>query len=125
MGRDPWRVLSAGSAEPYIFFRFTPPPPPFSTWQVSHFNYLGCDVSYNYDADLQIKLNSVRFKILMAASVKFRFVFWYVLTRQYILEDKSEKLNKFQYMCGTIKRTLTNKPEQIHNSNLTKLWLYQ
>jgi hypothetical protein len=41
--------------------------------QVSHFNYLGCDVSYNYDADLQIKLN------------------------------------KFQYMCGTIKRTLTNK----------------
>jgi hypothetical protein len=40
---------------------------------VSHFNYLGCDVSYNYDADLRIKLN------------------------------------KFQYMCGTIKRTLTNK----------------
>jgi hypothetical protein len=41
--------------------------------QVSHFNYLGCDVSYNYDADLQIKLN------------------------------------KFQYMSGTIKRTITNK----------------
>jgi hypothetical protein len=41
--------------------------------QVSHFNYLGCDVSYNYDADLQIKLN------------------------------------KFQYMSGTIKHTLTNK----------------
>jgi hypothetical protein len=41
--------------------------------QVSHFNYLGCDVSCNCDADLQIKLNTC------------------------------------QYMCGTIKRTLTNK----------------
>jgi hypothetical protein len=88
--------------------RFTPPPPPFSTWQVS----LGCDVSYKYDADLQIKLTNVRFQVLMAASMKFRFVFRDVLTRQYIPEDKSEKLNKFQYMRGTIKRTLTNKPEK-------------
>jgi hypothetical protein len=28
--------------------------------QVSHFNCLGCDVSYNYDADLQIKLYKVQ-----------------------------------------------------------------
>jgi hypothetical protein len=28
---------------------------------VSHFNYLGCDVSYNYDADLQIKLNKFQY----------------------------------------------------------------
>jgi hypothetical protein len=41
--------------------------------QVSHFNYLACDISSNYDADLQTKLN------------------------------------KFQYMCGTNKHTLTNK----------------
>jgi hypothetical protein len=41
--------------------------------QESHFNYLGCDISWNYDADIQIKVN------------------------------------KLQYKCGTIKRTLTNK----------------
>jgi hypothetical protein len=29
--------------------------------QVSHFNYLGCDVSYKYDADLQIKLNKFQY----------------------------------------------------------------
>jgi hypothetical protein len=28
---------------------------------VSHFNYLGCDVSYNYDANLQIKLYKLRY----------------------------------------------------------------
>jgi hypothetical protein len=41
--------------------------------QVKNFNYLGCDISYNYDDDLQ------------------------------------NKLHKFQYICGTIKRTLINK----------------
>jgi hypothetical protein len=29
--------------------------------QVSHFNYLGCDVSCNYDADLQTKLNKFQY----------------------------------------------------------------
>jgi hypothetical protein len=43
---------------------------------MSHFNYLDCDVLYNYDADLQIKLN------------------------------------KFQYMCGIIKHTLTSKTKK-------------
>jgi hypothetical protein len=55
--------------------------------QVSHFNYLGCDVSCNYDVDFQTKLN------------------------------------KFQYLCGTIKRTLANKTRKIHNLNFMKLWL--
>lgn len=41
--------------------------------QVSHFNYLGCEVSYNKDNDV------------------------------------IQKLYKFQYMCGTISRTLKNK----------------
>jgi hypothetical protein len=43
------------------------------TEQVKNFNYLGCDISYKYDDDLQ------------------------------------NKLHKFQYMCGTIKRNLINK----------------
>jgi hypothetical protein len=29
--------------------------------QVNHLNYLGCDVPYNYDADLQIKLNKFQY----------------------------------------------------------------
>lgn len=37
--------------------------------QVLHFNYLGCDISYNYDNDID------------------------------------RKLNKYQSMCGTIRRT--------------------
>jgi hypothetical protein len=41
--------------------------------QVSHFNYLGCDVSYKADNDIKMKLH------------------------------------KYQYICGTIHRTLTNK----------------
>lgn len=47
--------------------------------QVSHFNYLGCDVSYNYDNDI------------------------------------TNKLHKYQYICGTIYRSLRNKvrPETI------------
>ena len=41
--------------------------------QVSHFNYLGCEISLNEDKDIQ------------------------------------NKTNKFQYICGTIQRTLKNK----------------
>jgi hypothetical protein len=63
--------------------------------QVSRFNYPGCDVSYNYDADLQIKLN------------------------------------KFQYMSGTIKHTLTNKTRKKYTTKIlqsygctnTSIWM--
>jgi hypothetical protein len=41
--------------------------------QVQSFNYLGCDISFNYDRHV------------------------------------SQKIYKFQYACGTIKRTLRNK----------------
>jgi hypothetical protein len=31
--------------------------------QVSHFNYLGCDVSYNYDADLRTKFKKFQYYV--------------------------------------------------------------
>jgi hypothetical protein len=38
---------------------------------------------------------NVRFQVLTAARMKFRFVFWDYFTRQYIPEDKSELNDKY------------------------------
>jgi hypothetical protein len=41
-----------------------------------------------------------------------------------MLTYKQMNLHKFQFMCGTINVPSQVKPEKIHNSNSTKLWLW-